>query len=81
MPSTWSVWGFFGDLSLASLPSVSGVAGRPWVNYFATGDKYRLAHMRDGIVLRVRAMREGLHLLRALGVPITLPKYCAVRAT
>jgi 2-dehydropantoate 2-reductase len=43
--------------------------------YAAGGDNYRLARTRDGLVLMVRAVREGFHALRALGVPITPRKY------
>ena len=39
--------------------------------YMAGGDNYRLARTRDGLVLMVRAIREGYKVLRALGVPIT----------
>jgi len=42
--------------------------------YMAGGDNYRLARTRDGIVLCIRAMREGFRVLRALGIPI-LPGY------
>ncbi|MFC1975767.1 ketopantoate reductase family protein [Chloroflexota bacterium] len=39
--------------------------------YLARGDNYRLARTRDGLVLTIRAIREGYEVLRALGVPIT----------
>ncbi len=39
--------------------------------YMAGGDNYRLARTRDGLVLMVRAIREGYQVLRTLGVPIT----------
>jgi 2-dehydropantoate 2-reductase len=39
--------------------------------YLAGGDNYRLTRTRDGLVLMVRAIREGYRVLRALGVPIT----------
>jgi 2-dehydropantoate 2-reductase len=39
--------------------------------YLAGGDNYRLARTRDGLVLMVRAIREGYRVLQALGVPIT----------
>jgi 2-dehydropantoate 2-reductase len=39
--------------------------------YMAGGDNYRLARTRDGLVLMVRAIREGYRVLRALGVPVT----------
>ena len=39
--------------------------------YLAGGDNYRLARTRDGLVLMVRAIREGYRVLRGLGVPIT----------
>ncbi len=43
--------------------------------YLAGGDNYRLARTRDGIVLMVRAVREGFRVLRALGIPVTPPFY------
>jgi 2-dehydropantoate 2-reductase len=43
--------------------------------YLAGGDNYRLARTRDGLVLLVRAIREGMAVLRAHGIPITPPKY------
>ena len=39
--------------------------------YLVGGSNYILAHTRDGLVLWIRAMREGFQVLRALGVPIT----------
>jgi 2-dehydropantoate 2-reductase len=39
--------------------------------YLAGGDNYRLAKTQDGVILMVRAIREGLDVLRALNVPIT----------
>jgi 2-dehydropantoate 2-reductase len=39
--------------------------------YAADGDNYRLARTRDGLVLLVRAVREGFQVLRALSIPIT----------
>jgi 2-dehydropantoate 2-reductase len=39
--------------------------------YAAGTDNLRLAHTRDLIVLTMRAIREGFHVLRALGIPIT----------
>jgi 2-dehydropantoate 2-reductase len=39
--------------------------------YMAGGDNYRLARTRDGIVLGIRAVREGFQVLRALSIPIT----------
>jgi 2-dehydropantoate 2-reductase len=39
--------------------------------YMAGGDNNRLARTRDGLVLMVRAIREGYRVLQALGVPIT----------
>jgi 2-dehydropantoate 2-reductase len=39
--------------------------------YMAGGDNYRLARTRDGVVLMVRAIREGYKVLQALDVPIT----------
>ncbi len=39
----------------------------------AGGDNYRLAHTRDGLVLMIRAIREGFKALRALDVPIVPP--------
>lgn len=43
--------------------------------YLAGGDNYRLAKTRDGVVLLVRGVREGLRVLRALEIPITPRKY------
>jgi 2-dehydropantoate 2-reductase len=42
--------------------------------YLADGSSYRLARTRDGIVLMVRAVREGLRVLRALDIPVTPPR-------
>ena len=39
--------------------------------YMVGGDNYRLARTRDGLVLMVRAIREGYKVLRAMGVPVT----------
>jgi len=39
--------------------------------YAAGIDNYRLARTRDGLVLAIRAIREGFQMLRALGIPIT----------
>ncbi len=39
--------------------------------YMAGGDSRRLARTRDGVVLMVRAIREGFQVLRELGYPIT----------
>lgn len=39
--------------------------------YMTGVDNYRLARTRDGVVLMVRALKEGYKVLRALGVPIT----------
>ncbi len=44
--------------------------------YSAGGDNYRLARTRDGVVLAIRAVREGFRVLRALSIPITP---CALR--
>ena len=46
--------------------------------YLAGGDTYRLARTRDGLVLLVRAVREGFRVLRSHGIPITPPKYRAL---
>lgn len=43
--------------------------------YLAGGSNYRLAHTRDGLVLLVRAIKEGFEVLRSLGIPITPAKY------
>jgi len=43
--------------------------------YLAGGDNYRLARTQDGLVLMVRAVREGLSVLKDLGIPITPGKY------
>jgi len=39
--------------------------------YMAGGSNYRLARTRDGLVLMVRAIREGFRVLHARGIPIT----------
>lgn len=39
--------------------------------YLAGGSNYRLARTRDGVVLMVRAVKEGLRVLRALNIPLT----------
>lgn len=39
--------------------------------YMCGTDNYRLARTRDGVVLAVRAIREGFRGLQALGYPIT----------
>jgi len=41
--------------------------------YLADGDNYRLARTRDGLVLIVRAAREGFRVLRALDISIRPP--------
>lgn len=41
--------------------------------YMAGGSNYRLARTRDAMVLMVRAIREGLRVLRARGIRITPP--------
>ncbi len=43
--------------------------------YLAGGSNYRLADTRDGLVLMVRAVKEGLGVLRALDIPITPARY------
>jgi 2-dehydropantoate 2-reductase len=43
--------------------------------YLAGGSNYRLAHTRDGLVLMLRAIREGFRVLKALQVPVTPFKY------
>lgn len=43
--------------------------------YLADGDPYRLANTRDGLLLMVRAIREGLHVLNHLEIPVTPAKY------
>ena len=43
--------------------------------YLADGDNYRLSKTRDGVVLMVRAIREGLNVLKASGIPIIPAKY------
>ncbi|MCG8347612.1 MAG: L-2-amino-thiazoline-4-carboxylic acid hydrolase [Chloroflexales bacterium] len=42
--------------------------------YLAGGDNYRLARTRDGLILIVRAIREGLRVLQAHNIPITPSK-------
>lgn len=39
--------------------------------YMAGGSNYRLARTRDGVVLMVRAIREGFRVMRAHSIPIT----------
>lgn len=46
--------------------------------YLAGGDNYRLARTRDGLVLMVRAIKEGLRVLQALNVPIEPAQYRAL---
>ena len=46
--------------------------------YLAGGDNYRLARTRDGVVFMVRAIHEGLQVLKKLGVPITPRRYRAL---
>ena len=41
--------------------------------YAAAGDNYRLARTRDGIVLAIRAVREGVDALVRLGYPLSPP--------
>lgn len=43
--------------------------------YLASGDNYRLADTRDGLVLMVRAIKEGLGVLQALDIPIVPAGY------
>jgi 2-dehydropantoate 2-reductase len=38
--------------------------------YLAGGDPHRLSRTRDGLLLLVRAAREGLQVLHALGIPV-----------
>jgi 2-dehydropantoate 2-reductase len=47
----------------------------PLVNalYMAGGDIYRLAATRDALLLTVRAIREGLQVLRTLDIPVRPP--------
>jgi 2-dehydropantoate 2-reductase len=44
--------------------------------YLAGGSNYQLAHTRDGLALMLRAIREGLQVVKALQLPITPAKYC-----
>lgn len=46
--------------------------------YAAGGDIYRLARTGDGLVLLVRAVREGLRVLEAHGIPVTPVHYRAL---
>ncbi len=48
--------------------------------YMAGGDNYRLARTRDGVVLLVRAVKEGLRVLGALGIPVTPGRYRVLAA-
>jgi 2-dehydropantoate 2-reductase len=43
--------------------------------YMAGGDIYRLARTRDALALMVRAIREGMRVLEALGVPLVPAGY------
>ncbi|RPI99504.1 MAG: ketopantoate reductase family protein, partial [Chloroflexi bacterium] len=43
--------------------------------YLAGGSNYRLARTRDGLVLMVRAVKEGLRVLHALHITVTPAKY------
>jgi 2-dehydropantoate 2-reductase len=43
--------------------------------YLAGGDIYRLAKTRDGLVLMVRAIREGFQVLHALDIPIVPARF------
>ncbi len=46
--------------------------------YAAGGDNYRLARTPDGLLLALRAVREGLAVLRDLNVPVLPPALGAV---
>jgi 2-dehydropantoate 2-reductase len=39
--------------------------------YMCQTDNHRMARTRDALVLAIRAIREGLQVMRALGIPIT----------
>lgn len=43
--------------------------------YMAGGDIYRLTRTRDALVLLVRAVKEGFHVLQELSIPITPAKF------
>jgi len=43
--------------------------------YLAGGKASSLANTRDGLILMIRAIREGLHVLNHLDIPITPGKY------
>jgi ketopantoate reductase len=43
--------------------------------YAAGTDNQRLARTRDGLVLTIRAIREGFQVLKALGVPVTPARF------
>jgi 2-dehydropantoate 2-reductase len=43
--------------------------------YLASGDNYRLARTRDGLVLYARAVKEGFRVLEALNIPIIPKRY------
>lgn len=47
--------------------------------YAAGVDNYRLARTRDLVVLGIRGMREAIGVLRALGLPVTPPKFNIIR--
>lgn len=46
--------------------------------YLADGDPVRLANTRDGLVLMVRAIREGFHALNHLEVPVIPMRYLSI---
>jgi len=46
--------------------------------YMCGTDNYRLARTRDGIVLALRGIQEGLRVLRSLGLPVTPKKYAGL---
>jgi ketopantoate reductase len=46
--------------------------------YAAGVDNYRLARTRDLVVLVLRAVREGFHVLRSLGLPVAPAKFTVI---
>ena len=47
--------------------------------YLADGDVYRLAETRDGLIMMIRAIREGFHVLDHLEIPIVPGKLKILR--
>jgi len=52
---------------------VAMISPMAYALYMSGGDNHRLARTRDALVLMLRAIREGLNVLRQQGIPITPP--------